>query len=258
MKILYNWLKEFISVSEDVNGLANILYNLGFGIESVVDDVIDLEITPNRGDGLSIYGIAREYGAFKKKLINPYKTIDLDSSVRHLDNVIEIKSKQLTSYYGLVLDNIIAPKTPYEVLSRLKKIDINSVNCIVDITNYIMHETGIPLHAYDLDKIKNKIRIELSDKTEKIVALNKKEYSLAKDTLVAYDGDKVIDIVGIMGGLGVGVDCNTKRILLQAANIDSKLIRSTSKFLNLNTPASYRYERGIDNNMLKVAVLRAH
>ena len=257
MKIAYDWLKELINVTEDIHDLSKVFYTLGFGVESIQDDILDLEITPNRGDALSIYGLAREYAAYKDFKIDKYKynKILIDNETN--DVQIKISTDKITSYFAIVIEDVVVSQSSQKIQKRLKKVDINVINNIVDITNYIMYETGIPLHAYDLDKINNDITIKTTEKEELLKTLNNKEYKLPIGSLTAYDGEKIIDLIGIQGGMDVAVDNNTKKILLHAPNVNNKLIRKTSKKINLNTSASYRLERGIDNELLEAAVSKA-
>lgn len=247
MKIPIDWLKEFVKLPDEQNKLVDIFIQLGFEVENISNEVIDIEVTPNRGDVLSIFGIARDLGIILNQPLSiPQPQNKYQGKSQILD--IQFQNKSLVNRYaGLILEDIKIEESPAYICQRLAKAGIRPINNIVDLTNYLMLETGQPLHAFDLDKIKNKkIILRLTGKREKIVTLDGMERELAEGNLVIENNNQIIDLVGIMGGENSEVDKNTKKVFLQAGIFDEKNIRKTAKDLHLQTEASYRYERQID------------
>lgn len=251
MRISYNWLKEFIDIKVNPQKLADDLSLFGHEIESItkIDDdyILDFEITPNRGDLLSIYGIAREVAALYKLKI---KNLKFKISESIINKKIKIKFFDYSicpRFTARIIDNIEIKSSPKWMQERLKSIGIRPINNIVDITNYVMIETGQPLHAFDYNKIyKGQMQIRLAKEGESIVTLDGIKRNLNKNEIIIEDDQKIYDLAGIMGGKNSEVDANTKTIILQGAIFDRIFIRRTSKQLKITTEASYRYERGVD------------
>lgn len=263
MKISYNWLKQFINLKKiDHKKFAHDMSLFGHEVESIKkigdDYIFDFEITPNRGDCLSIIGIAREAAAlYNLKLNLPQAKI----AENKIDKKIQIDIKDHTicpRFSARIIDNIKIDKSPKFITDRLKSYGFRPLNNIVDITNYIMIETGQPLHAFDYDKISNHIaNITLAKDYDSLITLDGKDNILDKNTIIIKDDQKIYDLAGIMGGFNSEVDENTKTILLQASVFNPVLIRKTSKRLNKITDASYRFERGVDIDGTIYALNRA-
>lgn len=254
MKISYQWLKEYIDIKTDPEKLCEDLSNFGFTVESLVkyedDYILDLEINPNRGDCLSIKGIARELSAlYQLPLINQDIKFN-DSQLNKTIDVSVINPSICPRYTARIIDNIKIQPSPDWMQKKLQSYGFRPINNIVDITNYVMVATGQPLHAFDWNKIGGqKMNIGTAKDGDKITTLDGKRYNLPNDSIVIRDGeDKIFDLAGIMGGETSEVDGQTKTIILQGAIFDPKLIRRSSKLLNLVTDASYRYERSVDYN----------
>lgn len=222
------------------------------------DIAIDFEITSNRPDCLSVYGVAREATAtFEGSELNELELEGLDIGKNDFD--FEIKGKNLCKrYMAQEIKNVEIEASPQWLRHRLIISGINPVNNIVDITNYVMLETGQPLHAFDADKIKNKkIIVRKSFAGETIKTLDGVDRKLDNDILLIADEEKILALAGIMGGEKCKVDSDTKNILLESANFDGYNIRLSSKKLNLRTDASARYEKEIDFNLAEFAMRRA-
>ena len=221
--------------------------------------VIEYEITPNRSDCLSIMGMARETAAsFGEKITYPsieYKTNLEDIS--SYANGVELKSKSVLRYTARVVKNVRIEKSPQWLQNALMLAGIRPINNIVDITNYVMLETGQPLHAYDLDTLADKkIIVRDAEEGEILKTLDGSERKLASNMLVIADGKEAIGLAGIMGGFNSEITNDTKNILLEAASFDADNIRETSKKLNLRSEASSRFEKGVAIEMADYASRR--
>jgi len=256
MKVSYNWLKDYVDIEKSPEQLADDLSLFGHEVESVEkfddDYVLDLEITPNRGDCLSILGLAREIGALYNLPIKQDKTSILRSieESTQIDKKIEVqieKPENCPRFTARVVDNIEIKESPKWIQEKLATYGFRPINNIVDITNYVMVAIGQPLHAFDYDKIKNGLmNVRLSKKGEEVMTLDGKNHILSDNAIIIEDEEKIYDLAGIMGGIKSEVDEKTKTIILQGAIFDPVLIRRASKHLNHTTDASYRYERGVD------------
>ncbi|MCK5503546.1 MAG: phenylalanine--tRNA ligase subunit beta [Thermodesulfovibrionia bacterium] len=261
MKASYNWLKEFVDFNLPHRELAHTLTMAGFeveAIEEVEDDIIfDIGVTPNRPDCLSIIGIAREISAV---LDLPLK--DVNAEIRKQEGggpLIEIKAPDLCLRYSSRMITGVKPgPSPEWLVKRLEAHDIRSTSNIVDITNYVLLETGQPLHAFDLDKLAgNKIVVNRAGNENEFHTLDNEKRTLNKDTLLIWDDEKPVAIAGVMGGLNSEVSQSTRNILLESAFFNPVSVRRTSKFINLKTESSYRFERGVDMIGVKSALDRA-
>ena len=261
MKISGNWLKEFIPNIKINEKLTDNLTSLGLEVSSVVkkngDSIIDIDMTPNRADCLSILGVARDLSAiYNKKIIFPKTTNLKITTSKKIINKID--KKICGSYGALVLhgiDNTI--KTPKNIAERLDKCDISKVNFIVDILNYVMIEIGQPMHAFDLNKINGLINVRYAKNNEKINALDGITYSLNQNTPVITDNEKIQAIAGIIGGSESSINLKTENIIIESAFFMPTVIRKSAKTFRLQTDASYRFERGVDPCLNNTAIERA-
>ena len=220
---------------------------LGLGKEKI----IEVDITPNRADALSVRGLAREIGAvfnIKKKEINPQVNISYEENPS-----IEILTDKCKRYRGVIIKGVEIKPSPLEIQLKLIKAGQRPINNIVDITNYILLQEGQPLHAFDLDKLKGEITVREAREGEKVLALDGNEYQLKDGDIVITDEEKIVALGGIIGCENSKVDENTKNILLEGANFNHIQIRRTSKRVALTTESSYRFERGVDIEHLKKA-----
>ncbi|MCL2389584.1 MAG: phenylalanine--tRNA ligase subunit beta, partial [Elusimicrobia bacterium] len=232
---------------------------LGKSLEEVLgppDTIFDVEVTTNRGDVLSHLGVVREIGAKIKKMpkIPTVKTLDYDEF-----NGIKVENLDSCSrYIGAVIKGVKVASSPKWLTQRLEAIGVRTVNNIVDITNYVLFETGHPLHAFDFDKLEgNKISVRQALSGEKILALGGKEYTLDESMLVIADSARAQAIAGIMGSETSAVSDATVNILLESAVFAPGLVRHTARKLNLSSDSSYRFERGTSWEISEYASWRA-
>lgn len=238
-------------------------YPLGTPIDKILGlhgEIIELEITPNRPDCLSIIGMARETAAtFDRELKLPEIMIkDEVEDIKDYLESIEVDGELCNRYYARAIKDIEIKESPLWLQIYLMEAGVRPINNIVDITNFVMLEFGQPLHAFDLDKLKNKqILVRRAKDEEKIRTIDDQERILTNENLVITDGENPIAIAGVMGGMDSEVTEETTTVLLESANFNSKSIRLTSKQLNLRTEASSRFEKGMDPNLCKIAAERA-
>jgi phenylalanyl-tRNA synthetase beta chain len=224
------------------------------------DAILDVSITPNRSDALSHIGVARDIAAlYEKKLLLPQISLKESSHKIKEFASIEIKDKVNCPRYTVkVVRNIQIKESPEWLKKKLKKIGLRPINNVVDVTNFVMYEIGQPLHAFDLDQLKdNKIIIRSTDIDTKFITLDSKERNLPEGTLMICDAEKPVAIAGVMGGENSEISNSTKNILIESAYFNPSSVRKTSKVLGLSTEASYRFERTVDPNGTLYAAERA-
>jgi phenylalanyl-tRNA synthetase beta chain len=226
----------------------------------ISDPVLEIDLTPNRPDCLSITGIAREIAALSGKKVR-YPEISLPESMDDIDayTSVSIMDAELCPRYaaGLVF-NIAVKPSPFWLQDRLISVGLKPINNIVDITNFVMMETGQPLHAFDFDRLaENRIVVRTARKNETFVTLDGKERRLDPEMLMICDGEKPVALAGVMGGLNSEIEDTTTNILLESAYFDPVCIRKTSKKTGLNTDASHRFERGVNPDGTITALKRA-
>ncbi len=219
------------------------------------DPVIELGLTPNRGDMLSMLGVAYEMSAVFKRPLKPLAFSiqrKMDETVQKMD--IKIETPNCISYYGQVIKNINLKPSPRWLNSRLIAFGIRPINNCVDITNYILALFGQPLHAFDLNKVGKQIVVKNAKENEEFVTLDEQKRILKENDIVITDGHQSLCLAGVMGGLESEVTETTKDIMLEAAVFDPLTIRKTAARLNLHSESSQRYERGVDVNRTKLAL----
>ncbi|WP_299799889.1 phenylalanine--tRNA ligase subunit beta [uncultured Maribacter sp.] len=233
-----------------------------FDIEE--DEVFEIGLTPNRADAMSHFGVARDLKAglkqkeITKELITP-STSHFNINDRSLKIDVDVLKTELAPRYcGITLSNLIVQPSPTWLQNRLKSIGITPKNNVVDATNYVLHELGQPLHAFDANKIKgNKILVQTLPKGTKFTTLDGIERTLHEDDLMICDTEKPLCLAGIFGGLGSGVTEETTSIFLESAYFNPVSIRKSAKRHGLNTDASFRFERGIDIENVEYSLKRA-
>jgi len=211
------------------------------------DVVLDIAVTPNRADALSHIGVARDLSAlFKRKLMLPeIKIKETSTPSEKLARVIIKNENDCPRYVAKVVTGVQVAESPGWLKQKLKSIGLRPINNIVDVTNFVLHEVGQPLHAFDLDRLADKtIIVDNAKNGEKFVTLDGKERELEDSFLMINDGKKPVAIAGVMGGENSEVSENTKNILIESAYFNPGSIRKTAKRLGLSTDASYRFERG--------------
>ena len=233
-----------------------------FDIEN--DEVFEIGLTPNRADAMSHFGVARDLKAgleqkeIQKELVTP-STSNFSIDNRSLKVDVEVLESDLAPRYcGVTINNLLVQDSPDWLKNRLKAIGLAPINNVVDVTNYVLHELGQPLHAFDASKIKgSKVEVKTLPAGTKFITLDDVERELHEDDLMICDASNPMCIAGVFGGLHSGVTEHTTSIFLESAYFDPVSIRKTAKRHGLNTDASFRFERGIDINMTKYALKRA-
>lgn len=228
------------------------------------DKVFEIGLTPNRADAMSHFGVARDLkaGMLQKdlhpELITP-SVSNFGVENRSLKMDVQVEDAALAPRYcGLTISNLIVQASPYWLQNRLKAIGIKPINNVVDATNYVLHELGQPLHAFDADRIHgNKVIVRKVAAGTKFMTLDGEERVLHEEDLMICDAEKPMCIAGVFGGINTGVTESTKAIFLESAYFDPVSIRKTAKRHGLNTDASFRFERGVDINNVEYALCRA-
>ncbi len=228
------------------------------------DEVFEIGLTPNRADAMSHFGVARDLKAglkqkeISKELLTP-STSHFNINDRSLKIDVDVKDASLAPRYcGVTLSNLIVQPSPTWLKNRLKAIGITPKNNVVDATNYVLHELGQPLHAFDASKIKgNKILIQTLPKGTKFTTLDGVERTLHEEDLMICDAEKPLCLAGVFGGIGSGVTSETTSIFLESAYFNPISIRKSAKRHALNTDASFRFERGIDIENVEYSLRRA-
>ena len=235
------------------------------------DSVIEIGLTPNRADAASHLGVARDLSALinteksiqSKKIENDSKVVlpsveNFTAGNERLIEVVVEDSSACPRYTAITLINISVSQSPEWLKNRLLSIGVNPINNVVDITNYILHETGQPLHAFDADKIAGKkVVVRQAKEGEKFVTLDKVERTLHAGNLMICNSEKPMCIAGVFGGIDSGITEATKTVFLESACFDPASIRKTSKQHGLKTDASFRFERGTDPEITMYAMKRA-
>ena len=234
-----------------------------FNIET--DHVFEIGLTPNRADAMSHFGVARDLRAgliqhgMNLELISP-SVSDFHVNERKLRVEVEVENKEhATRYCGISIKDVEIKKAPEWIQNRLKAIGITPKNNVVDITNYVMHELGQPLHAFDAKHIKgNKIVVKTLASGTKFTTLDEVERELHEDDIMICDAESnPLCIAGVFGGIGSGITDTTASIFLESAYFNPVYVRKTAKRHALNTDASFRFERGVDIKLTKYALKRA-
>jgi len=266
-----SWLRDFIKTKANVKQIAEYLSLCSQSVERNIpsknDSIYEIEITSNRPDCLSIYGIAKELNAvlprfnIKTELVEPKEDKSNLSKIRKpLPLNVEISKNSLCPRFtALIFDNVKIEPSPKIIQERLEKVGIRALNNVIDISNYLMVELGQPMHTFDYDKIKkNKMILRESKEGESVVTIDDKKRKLPKGTMVIEDGEKrLIDLCGIMGGANSEVDENTKRVLLFIQTYDPIKIRQTCQKLSFRTEAASRFEKGVDPEGVIPSIRRA-
>jgi phenylalanyl-tRNA synthetase beta chain len=264
MKISLSWLKEFVDVSADPKKLKTDLKALGLGAETVSpldgDWILDLEITTNRPDCLSHYGVAREVATLYRVPLRPVEfTLKESGPAATSEASVEISAPELCARYcGRVIRNVQVKPSPVWLAKRLEAIGARPINNIADVTNYVLMELGHPLHAFDLARLRDKKIIVRRARTgEHLKTLDGVDRTLNTENLVIADGQRPVALAGVMGGEESEISSATDSVLLESAWFDPVSIRRTSKSFAMHTEASHRFERGADIEMAPRALDRA-
>ncbi len=264
MKVVYNWLKQFVDVTAPPADLRARLSLAGIAVDSIEETaagpMLDAEVTANRPDCLGHLGIAREVAAIYRLPLKPLHPKLKESAEKAADATrVEIEAPELCGRFtARVLRGVKVQPSPDWLRQGLEAIGEKSINNVVDVTNYVMFELGHPLHAYDFDKLAEKrIVVRRAKSGEKIRTLDGVERTLTKEMCVIADAARAIGIGGVMGGADTEISFSTRNILLECAWFDPITVRRSSKALGLRSEASYRFERGSDPEMAELASQRA-
>ena len=221
------------------------------------DEIIDFELTANRGDLLSILGMAYEIGAIYDK---PVKDVNLTHNEQGDDInknfTVEVKTDNCKMFLAKKAENVVIKESPAFIKNRLMASGIRPINNVVDISNYVMLELGQPLHFYDADRLGNKIVVRMAEEGEKLTTLDEIERTLNETDIVIADSTHGVGLAGVMGGLETEVENDTKNVIIEAAIFDSVKVRLTSKKI-LRSEASNRFEKGLDPKRTYMAIERA-
>jgi len=233
-----------------------------FNIET--DQVFEIGLTPNRADAMSHYGVARDLkaGLLQRKIhpqLHTPSVSNFNTENRSLRIDVQVENNALAPRYcGVTISNLIVQPSPYWLQNRLKAIGLKPINNVVDATNYVLHELGQPLHAFDADRIYGKkIVVRTAEAGSRFMTLDGEERIMHGEDLMICDSEKPMCIAGVFGGINTGVTENTKAIFLESAYFDPVSVRKTAKRHGLNTDASFRFERGVDINNVEYALKRA-
>ena len=247
---------------EDKTGIHELPTDAPVGVDAIKymemdDEVIDFDLTANRGDLLSILGMAYEISAIYDKKV---KDIDLSFSENE-ENInnefeIEVNTDNCSIFLAKKVKNIEIKESPDFIRNRLIASGIRPINNVVDISNYVMLETGQPLHFYDADKLKGMLEVRMANDGEKLTTLDGIERTLKIDDIVISDGERSIGLAGVMGGLDTEITDNTKNVIIESSIFDPIKVRMTSKEI-LRSEASNRFEKGLDPNRTYMAIKRA-
>jgi phenylalanyl-tRNA synthetase beta chain len=264
MKVVYNWLKEFVDVTASPADLRARLSLAGVAVDSIEETaagpVLDAEVTANRPDCLGHLGIAREVAAIYRLPLKPLHPKLQESAEKAADATrVEIAAPDLCGRFtARVLRGVKVQPSPDWLRQGLEAIGEKSINNVVDVTNYVMFELGHPLHAFAFDKLQeHRIVVRRAKPGEKIRTLDGAERTLAKEMCVVADAARAVGIGGVMGGAETEISFSTRNVLIECAWFNPISIRRTSKALGLRSEASYRFERGADPEMAELASRRA-
>lgn len=236
---------------------------LGLNVEDVLgfekDFIIHTAPTANRGDQVSVIGIARELSAlFNREMKYPYAELSEEEKSKKADFEVEIKDNDVCKYYSIgVLKNIVIKPSPDWMQKRLISSGIRAINNVVDITNYVMLEYGTPLHAFDLDKLNGYLCVRRAEEGESLVTLDEVERQLHHDTVVIATKEKPVCLGGVFGGANSEIDDNSKNIALEAAYFTPQANRKSSRSVGYKSDACARFERGVDIEAVKLGLFRA-
>src|SRR5436190_8785069 len=253
MFISYNWLRELTNIRLNPEEVRERLTNVGLAVDAVEqrgdDSVLDVEVPSNRGDCLSHVGLAREVAVFARADLRlPQFHIENASGKTSAAAAVEILDAVLCPRYAArVVRGVKIGPAPDWLVKKLETLGQRPINNVADITNYVLHEFGQPLHAFDLSKLdQRKIVVRRAMQGEKITTLDGVERSLDDQMLVIADASRAVAIAGVMGGEDSEISDRTTDVLIESAYFNASSVRRTARVLGLHTEASHRFERGTD------------
>ncbi|MDH4565525.1 phenylalanine--tRNA ligase subunit beta [Pseudomonas sp. BN414] len=252
-----------LQISDDHDGLMELAADAPVGQDiraylGLDDVIIELGLTPNRGDCLSMSGLAREVGALYAAPVTRLQIAAVAPAHDEVRPVEVTAPAACPRYLGRVIRNVdLSRPTPLWMVERLRRSEVRSIDAAVDITNYVMLELGQPMHAFDLAEINGGIRVRMAGEGEKLVLLDGQEVTLRPDTLVIADHTRALAIAGVMGGEHSGVSDKTRDLFLEAAFFDTIAVAGKARSYGLHTDSSHRFERGVDFQLAREAMERA-
>ena len=252
-----------LEISDDNDGIMELAADAPVGADireylNLNDSIIDVDLTPNRADCLSIAGLAREVGVINKVDLTP---VAITEQVVSIDDTFPIRvdaTEGCPRYLGRVIKGVnVKAETPLWMVEKLRRSGIRSIDPIVDITNYVMIELGQPMHAFDLNNLSGSIVVRMAEEGEKLLLLDGQEIALRADTMVIADEQKPLAMAGIMGGEHSGVNDHTQTIFLESAFFAPLTLAGKARSYGLHTDSSHRFERGVDASLAPQAIERA-
>jgi len=252
-----------LGLSEDHEGLMALPADARAGQQlqdllGLDDNIIELDLTPNRGDCLGIEGIAREVGTLLRSAVTVLDTAPVPAVV---DDQFEVEiqaTEACPQYLGRVIRGVDASaRTPLWMQERLRRSGVRSLGPVVDVTNYVLLELGQPMHAFDLARLTGGIRVRYAGKDEQLTLLDERTITLDTDTLVIADHEKPLAIAGVMGGIDSGVQENTRDLFLECAFFPPEIIAGRARAYGMHTESAHRFERGVDPGLQQRAIERA-
>jgi phenylalanyl-tRNA synthetase beta chain len=225
---------------------------------SLADRIIEIDLTPNRGDCLSIAGVAREVSAINRVPLARAEVGKVADSISQGFSVELVASEHCPRYVGRVIRGIDPQaRTPLWMQEKLRRCGLRPISPVVDITNYVMMELGQPMHGFDFDKLSGGIRVRLAEPGEKLALLDQSEVECSADTLLIADHKGAVALAGIMGGLDSSVQADTCNVFLEAAHFSAVKLAGKARKFGMHTDASHRFERGVDAQLPPIAIQRA-
>jgi phenylalanyl-tRNA synthetase beta chain len=259
MNISYNWLKDLVEIDLTPQEIAEKLTSVGLAVEGIHahkdDFVFDVDLTSNRGDCLSHLGVAREIAAIQNSKLK-IKNYEDQKSQTENQNLITIEDADICNRFtARIIRNVKILPSPRWLVDRLEAIGQRSINNVADITNYVMHKLGNPMHSFDYNSLaENRIVVRRAKAGEKMHTLDEVERTFDENMLLICDAEKPVAVAGIMGGQFSGITEETTDVLLEVAYFKRESIRETSRKLKLNTEASHHFERGVDvENLIRAS-----
>ncbi|WP_194442433.1 phenylalanine--tRNA ligase subunit beta [Pseudoalteromonas simplex] len=252
-----------LGISEEGDGIMELPSDAPIGTDlreylSLDDNIIDVDLTPNRGDCLGIKGLAREVGVLNSVDVNTLEIAPVAATIDDKVSIELVNDEACPRYLGRVIKGInLDAETPLWMVEKLRRSGIRSIDPVVDVTNYVLLELGHPMHAFDLNAIEGGIKVRSANAGEELVLLDGNTAKLNESTLVIADHNKALAIAGIFGGEKSGVTEATSDILLESAFFNPVAIAGQARSYGLHTDASHRYERGVDFALQKDAMERA-
>lgn len=260
MRIPINWLKDYVKIPDKLDELTHKLTMVGHMLDKIDKQngnaIIDLELRGNRADCYCLLGIAREISAIYNTPVKLPETYNIPKTGKLKSIKINTASGHLQRVMAVIISNIKITDSPKWLKSRLEEYGIPTINNIVDLSNYVMLETGQPLHTFDLDKIGNNLSIRLAKKGEKLTTFLGEIISLSDDDLVWANEKSILSVAGAVGGKDHSISQETKNVLLESASYNQANIRRTVHRHNLLTDAGIRHEKELDPNIVEFGIFR--